>query len=185
MRIVPADGVLKPYIMSIGVGNDSDLERQLIAKSKQPNILKYTPKDSAERFSDHDAFRAWQAGGRELYWLIGPSGDLAGVVWYGKREFPIDMKLADKPDETFAIRLYEGYSGHGLAGAAMTQTLRMHVASAHERGDATPGLWLETDTDNAAALKAYARFGYEEVHRTPQRVTMLLTPHKIERIISG
>jgi RimJ/RimL family protein N-acetyltransferase len=185
MNITPADADLQPHITGIATGKDAGLQQQLFKKSREPNILKYTPKDASKRFGSNEMFNAWLAGGREVYWLLGPNDDLAGIIWYGKKAPPATISGPVQPSETFAIRLYDGYSGHGLAVPAMKQTLRMHAEAAQARGEALTGIWLETDTDNPAALKVYTRFGYEEVGRTPERVTMVLPPAKIAAAIGA
>lgn len=181
---VNAEPALQPFIRTIATGSDPDIESQLFKKSYESNILKFTPKDATKRFGDQAMFEAWKAGGREIYWLLGDQDDLAGIIWYGRKDFPLDVELSERPDETFAIRLYEGYSGHGLAVPAMRQTLRLHQQMAEKNGQTLHGIWLETDTDNPAALKVYARFGYQEVHRTSERVTMVLPGSEIRRIVS-
>jgi GNAT superfamily N-acetyltransferase len=180
---MPADEALQPYILNIASGSDPRFEAQLFQKSRQPNILKYTPKDAAKRFGDQEMFDKWKAGGREIYWLLGKNDDLAGIIWYGRKAFPLQGELAENPSETFAIRLYDGYSGHGLAVPAMKQTLRLHTEAAKQRGEKPAGLWLETDADNPAALKVYKNFGYHEVHRTADRVTMALPASEIAQAI--
>jgi RimJ/RimL family protein N-acetyltransferase len=182
MKKVPADKDLQPLIRAVATGSDPDLERQLIEKSREPSILKYTPKDSSRRFRDQKSLEAWRAGGREVYWLLGQDDDLAGIIWYGKKDFPLDIDLPDRPTETFAIRIYDGYNGHGLAVPSMRQTLRMHALAAASRGEAPAGIWLETDVDNPAALHVYDKFGYREVARDDKRVTMVLPPSEITAI---
>lgn len=183
MNVTSADPELRPFITDVATGDNSKLEEQLFAKSRQPNILKYTPKDAARRFGDKQMFDTWKQGGRELYWLLGEEDDLAGVIWYGKKEFPLDMPgVEERPGETFAIRLYDGYNGHGLAVPAMRQTLRLHAQAARQRGERTPGIWLETDVDNPAALHVYGKFGYREVARDEKRVTMILPASEVEKL---
>jgi RimJ/RimL family protein N-acetyltransferase len=183
VNVFPANQALQPFILTIATGHDEQLEEQLFKKSREPNILQYTPKDAARRFGSKEMFEAWKAGGRELYWLLGNDNDLAGVIWYGKKPAPLRVDGAEQPSETFAIRLYDGYSGHGLAVPAMRQTLHIHVKASQARGEPIAGIWLETDTGNPAALKVYSRFGYHEVHRTDDRVTMVLPASEIANSI--
>jgi RimJ/RimL family protein N-acetyltransferase len=185
MGLIPANEDLKPLILNIATGNDEQLEQQLFRKSQEPNILQYTPKDAAQRFGSKEMFEAWKAGGRELYWLLGKDNDLAGVIWYGKKAPPKQVDMPEQPSETFAIRLYDGYSGHRLAVPAMRQTLQIHAKASEARGEPLSGIWLETDTDNPAALKVYTRFGYHEVHHDDERVTMVLPASEIAAIIKG
>lgn len=180
---IPVTDDMKPVVELLGVGNDAVLEAQLIAKSTQPAILKYTPKDANERFRDAAALAAWQAKGRELHWLIGPGKDLAGIIWYGRSDFPLDIDLPEVPQETFAIRIYEGYAGHGLARPFMKLSLKTAVRLKQERGEPIVGIWLQTDIVNQAAVAAYTKFGYQEVDRDDKRVTMILSTEQIIEII--
>ncbi len=183
MNRVPADQALQPHITAIGTGESPELIGQLLEKSQEANIRQYTPNDAAKRFGTKEMFAAWKAGGRDLYWLLGKNDDLAGIIWYGKKPFPFPADEEETPTETFAIRLYDGYNGKGLAVPAMRQTLRLHVQAARGRGEPVQGLWLETDTDNPAAIHVYTKFGYREVHRTDERITMVLPAAQITAII--
>lgn len=185
MNYYDVDETLKPLISRLAVGNDDTLRDQLIAKSRQPNILKYTPNDAAKRFGSIEMFNTWLSKGRELHWLLGPNDDLAGVIWYGQAVFPLpDLNLPEIPQETFAIRLYAGYAGQGLARPFMNLSLKVHVQENTYDSNSLTGIWLQTDIDNAPALSAYAKFGYNEVARDDQRVTMVLTRTQILRIVT-
>jgi GNAT superfamily N-acetyltransferase len=179
---LPPDEAMKPLITGLAVGDDPGFVRQLIKKSREPAILKYTPKDAARRFGDADMFAAWQAKGREVHWLLGEGDDLAGIIWYGASDFPLkDLELPQTPGETFAIRLYEGYAGHHLARPFMALSLKAHLQLKRKRGEPVTGIWLQTDTTNPAAIAAYTKFGYREVARDEKRVTMILDGGQMER----
>jgi GNAT superfamily N-acetyltransferase len=183
--LIEADDAMKPLITYIAVGEDAALEEQLIQKSRQPNILKYTPNDAKERFGDQAMLQKWLDKGREIHWLLGSGHDLAGIIWYGKSKFPLDIQLPETPQETFAIRIYEGYSGHGLARSFMTQSLHVAIKLKKDRGEPIVGIWLQTDLDNQAAVAAYTKFGYQEVARDKIRVTMILPAAQIQKLIQG
>lgn len=177
------DERMKPLITNLAVGRDAGLEAQLIAKSRQENILKFTPKDASKRFGDAPMLEQWLAKGREIHWLLGADRDLAGIIWYGKSEFPLsDVTLPEAPEETFAIRIYDGYAGHGLARPFMKLSLKTHVTLKKQRGEPVTGIWLQTDIDNPAAAAAYVKFGYQEVARDEKRVTMVLSSEQIQAI---
>ena len=178
----PVDEIMRPIVEFIAYGEDIDLESQLIEKSLQDNILKYTPKDSKERFGNLEMLKNWKSKGREVHWLIGPDKDLAGIIWYGKSEFPLDLDLKETPEETFAIRIYDGYTGKGLSRPFMTQSLRLLVEQRRAKGQDLHPIWLQTDIDNLAALSSYTKFGYEEVYRDDKRVTMVLSTSAIYEI---
>jgi hypothetical protein len=184
LSLVEPDPTLLPLVTHIATGRDADLEKQLVIKSRQPHIMSHTPNDAKNRFSSLDAFEKWLSNGREVYWLLGASSDLAGIIWYGKRTFPINMTLGEIPTETFAIRLYNGYVGRGLAVPFIKQSLRLSAQNKHTQGLAASGVWLETDIDNAAAQKTYLAIGFQEVDRNTDtgRVTFILPSANVEDI---
>ena len=185
LRLINVDESMKPTVEYLAVGRDKNLEAQLITKSQQPAILKYTPNDPGQRFGSLEQLEQWLTKGRELHWLIGPDHDLAGIIWYGPSAFPLDIELPEMPQETFAIRIYEGYAGHGLARPFMRLSLQTAVQLKQERGEPVLGIWLQTDIDNLAGLAAYTKFGYQEVARDHKRVTMVLSSADIIAITSG
>ena len=81
-----------------------------------------------------------------------------------------------KPNTTFAIRLYEGYTSKGLAVPFMRETEAEYMTMLLKNAqlDDFTGVWLETDTDNKAARKTYENVGYEYVHQGEDRVLMAL-----------
>lgn len=174
LTYVEPDKSLEPYIKFIAIGEDAGLEAQLIEKSKQPHIRANTPKDGLERFGNQAMLDEWLKKGKIIHWLIGPDNDLAGIIWYGQDKLPVDVAIDSPPDHTFAIRLYDGYFGHGLAGPFMRQSLDILVNTVKSNGKTLTGLWLRTSLDNKAAVAAYTKFGYKEIHRGDSKVTMVL-----------
>lgn len=183
IRLIEIDDSLKPLVKNIAIGDDPALDEQLIKKSRQTNILKYTPNDAKKRFGDAAMLQQWRLKGREIHWLLGSDNDLAGIIWYGKSTFPQNIKLPEVPEETFAIRLYGGYAGHGLARPFMNLSLKTYVQLKQARGEEVHGLWLQTDVDNPAALAAYERFGYQEVWRDQKRITMILPAAEVAKFV--
>jgi len=181
----PVDEKMKLVCEYIAFGSNENLENQLIQKSLQENITKYTPNDHLKRFGSVEMLKNWQNKGRNIFWLIGPNNDLAGIIWYGKSEFPLEINLNEKPSETFAIRIYDGYTGKGLANPFMTQSLRLYASEKIVQNEKLPVIWLQTDIDNIPALKSYTKFGYEEVYKDEERVTMVLPSVKVESLIKN
>lgn len=147
--------------------------RDLVAKSTEQHILKYTPNDAARRFLDMDAALGWvQSNDRTLYTLYDydDTRDLAGVIWYSHSpRGDVDA------DYTFAIRMYESSRGKKLAQGFMRAA---HADWAwHNRNQ---NVWLETDTDNMAARHLYEQFGYKQVGKENGRVTMLYNSRENE-----
>lgn len=138
--------------------------KDLVHKSREEQILKFTPNDAARRFSDVEAAESWcRDDGRTLYTLYDHNIDLAGIIWYSHSPKPeLDA------DYTFAIRMYDIARGRKLAQGFMNA-----VHSDWSWRNRRENVWLETDTDNATARHLYEQFGYEQVDETDGRVTML------------
>ncbi|HUD10879.1 MAG TPA: hypothetical protein VMS08_00590 [Candidatus Saccharimonadia bacterium] len=182
-RIAP-DPKLQPWIEYLAYGRNAKLERQLIEKSREPDILKFTPNDAGKRFGDQASLEQWLRSGRELLWLVGPDNDLAGIVWYAPKPFPLDITTPENPTDTFGVRLYHGYAGKSLAIPALEQSLYLEAGRRKSRGEVVPSIWGETDTDNPAALATYTRIGYRPVDTSNGRTTLILSAQRIEEIIA-
>lgn len=185
ITLIAVDASMQPLVSHIAVGSDPALDAQLIQKSRQPKIMQYTPNDAKQRFGDAAMLQQWRAKGREIHWLLGPDNDLAGIIWYGKSTFPLDIELPEVPEETFAIRLYDGYTGHGLARPFMKQSLKLFVQAKQQVGEKIPGIWLQTDIANEAARRAYTKLGYREVAHDDTRITLVLTANQILDIVQA
>lgn len=129
--------------------------RQIIEKSKQERLLRTVPKDSTSRFKDLDTYKIWSSTGILFFALTDYSGDVGGLIWFAKKPNP----AVPQADTTFAIRMYDGYEGRGLAKPFMSVAHFMLPRLM----DAGPDVWLETDTANDPARGLYKSFGYEEI----------------------
>lgn len=184
-KLIDADEAMKPLIKYIAVGLDEGLKRQLIEKSKQPHIADSTPSDLRERFGDSVMLSKWLEKGRIVHCMIGSDNDLAGIIWYGKANPPLNVEMNSMPEKTFAIRIYDGYVGKGLAKPFMRQSLQILVKSELEKGKNIDGIWLKTKTTNEAGKAVYSKFGYEEIQSDDKFIVMVLTPQKINQIIQN
>lgn len=170
----------------IGRGLNPALIDQLIKKSKQSHIRRYCPRDAEERFASPESFETWRTskGGRNPYPLTDGSSDLAGLIWYGPQPFTGTdiLNPATDPNHTFAIRMYEGTEGRGLARPFMIETMHDYVEGLIRSGEIATfnGIHLETDADNPRSIPLYKKVGFEEVSRDEEgRVTMVITPERI------
>jgi GNAT superfamily N-acetyltransferase len=169
-------------------GLDQVSASQLIEKSRQPEILVSTPKDASERFKDFDALDNWLTQKRQIYTLLDKQrGDLGGIIWYGSKPFPEGKAGYQAAQHTFAIRLYEGYTGQGLALPFMRSTLSDYVTSVVQSGRAADfhGIWLSTHRRNKKAQTLYQRFGYEAIGSDNSDVFMVLSPEKIRETLGA
>lgn len=167
-------------------GHNTDVLEQLVAKSKEPEIMDRCPSDAAQRYKDIYTAFAWVSKGvmgRTVYPLLNPqSKELDGVVALGAKPFPQDdyastifgdaLAAASRMSDTFAIRLYESAKVPELnrSGVSKEFTLRTiyHYFDKRIAGDlANPevpftGIYLEADADNHPALNAYSNFAQPE-----------------------
>lgn len=179
---IPAS--MQPLIKNLAVGLDEKLIDQLVIKSKQPHILKSTPNDAAKRFTDKKAFYVWYGDNHVIHWLLGEQNDLAGIIWYTDKKYPIDTVPVDEnPSETFAIRLYDGYIGHHLSVPFMKYSLRVAASKKKEKGIEQADMWLQTTPDNPAAIASYSKLGYKETYRDPKKVIMTIKANELARIV--
>lgn len=136
--------------------------QDIIARSQEDHIRRFTPNDAERRFKTPESTQEWLSDeARTVYTLN--DGQVAGMIWYTEtpRE-DLDARY------TFGIRMYEKTRGKKLAEGFMRA-----VHSDFATLTRNPRVWLETGTDNAAALHLYEKFGYQEVSRTDERVTMV------------
>lgn len=174
---------MKPDVEFIAVDSTPELIHQLVTKSQQEHIKEFTPRDSSYRFKTIKTTNNWLAEEREVHWLIGKNNDLAGIIWYRRAEASI--KDVDINMETFAIRLYEGYTGKGLARPFMKQSLEIYNKRKVLNSKPLNLIWLETESDNFIARNLYEKFGYEVCKTENGRVTMVLPVSTQLKILSN
>ena len=143
-------------------GWGDDVAQQLVELSQQSHILQYTPNDHGRRFASEQSAHDWYHAHERAVYTLGEHA-IDGIIWFGESR----SDIADG-DYTFAIRMYEGAQGKGLA--------RGFMQGAHqdfrEQLDYDGAIWLETDIDNVAARALYAKAGYQEVRTVDERVVM-------------
>jgi RimJ/RimL family protein N-acetyltransferase len=143
------------------------LFRQVVAKSRQRHIQMTTPRDAAERFSTIETLKLWLDSGRIACLLVGvgegENSDVAGIAWFGQSEHA----AAPLAKVTFALRLYEGWLGRGLATPFASEA---HDIAHDVYGAQT--VWLETDTTNTPAISTYKAIGYSMVSIEAGRMLM-------------
>jgi len=133
----------------------TDTLHQIICKSKQERLQKTVPKDSTVRFKNLNTYKSWASTGVLFFALANHSGDVGGLIWFEKKQNPI----IPEAETTFAIRMYDGYEGRGLAKPFMSVAHFMLP----KLMDVNQHIWLETDADNTPARGLYTSFGYEQI----------------------
>jgi len=82
--------------------DDKQIEELILYSNNDELIEKYT-KDKV-RFKNKDAFKSWFDKGKEIYVLSDGKEKLLGIVWFSKKEMPVD--IGEEYKTTFAIRIY-------------------------------------------------------------------------------
>lgn len=138
-------------------------QEQLVAKSKEKEIIKQCPEDSLRRFHNYESIQKWSREvGTVVLGFHTQSNDVAGIVFFREKEHPLAT-----PQTTFAIRIYEGFSGRGLAKKYMDASHQWAFRQMEETSAMAPwmsgtrGIWLSVKPDNIRALSAYNSFGYK------------------------
>jgi ribosomal protein S18 acetylase RimI-like enzyme len=143
-------------------GWSDELAAQLVANSRQSEILRHTPRDAAERFSDEEAAHAWYESNHPTVYALARTAALAGVIWFSHRP-----RTEFDADYTFAIRMYDMARGKGLAKPFVTAS-EADFRKKHE----PRAIWLETDMENSAARNLYRSIGYKVIAANSARITM-------------
>lgn len=144
--------------------------KDLINYSNTDELILKTTKDSA-RFKDKNTFDDWSKKNRKIYTLSDEKGKLLGIIWFGKKQIPNGN---GKFGITFAIRIYAEARGKGNAKPFMEEAFGKYKQTKEYKENPAKGIWLETRTDNIAAIKAYERFGFREIETKEYRVLMVL-----------
>lgn len=144
---------------------------QLIDYSQTDSDIKKFTSD-AKRFSSKDSFFEWQRQGRIIYTLVDQQQNLLGIIWFGQKDPPISINA----NFTFAIRIYGAARGQGLSQEFMKiafDDLQKNQTHSH-----IIGFWLETSTDNFAAIHTYEKFGFVSVSVNNNKNIMIFSPKK-------
>jgi ribosomal protein S18 acetylase RimI-like enzyme len=145
-------------------GWNDTIVSQLVERSKEEEIRRFTKRDSLERFADPQAAEDWYKEKAHVVYALGQKAALAGVAWFTQTSRP---ELG--AEYTFAVRMYESQRGRGLAGAlleAAHKDFESHMQ--YEKN-----IWLEADESNERALHFYEKHGYERVNQKDGRVLMV------------
>ena len=154
----------------INKGWDPALASGLVIHSLEPDIVRATPRDATERFSDISTAMEWNNNpekARIVYSLF-RAAELAGVIWFSKQSF-------EGADKTFAIRMYESARGMGFAKPFAQAVHYDHEVVSGYDGDT----WLETGKENISARQLFPQLQYEEVESVD------LLEHRIRMIRQG
>jgi len=140
---------------------------QLVDYSQSDSDVKKFTSD-AKRFHSKESFFEWQRQGRIIYTLVDEQQNLLGIIWFGQKDPPISINA----NFTFAIRIYGSARGQGLSQGFMKvafNDLQKNQTHSH-----ITGFWLETSTDNLAAIHTYEKFGFKQNSQKDNKIIMVL-----------
>jgi ribosomal protein S18 acetylase RimI-like enzyme len=155
---------LEEHGLQVYAGWNDEIADQLIERSKEEEIRRFTGRDAAERFVDRQTATEWYNDKGHVVYALGQGAALAGIIW-----FAYTPKPGLDADYTFAIRMYESQRGRGLAGAFLEAALTDFASRARYEGN----FWLEADESNGRAVHFYEKHGYEKIETKDGRVLMV------------
>jgi ribosomal protein S18 acetylase RimI-like enzyme len=150
--------------LALYVGWNDVIVRQLVERSKEEEIRRYTPRDAKERFVDTETAERWYEEKGHVVYALCKKAMLEGIIWFARIPRPeLDA------DYTFAIRMYESQRGKGLAGAFL-EAAHKDFASRMRYED---GFWLEADESNERAVGFYEKHAYAALGSKDDRILMV------------
>lgn len=154
-------------------GFNRGIAEHLVERSRQPIIQAMAPRDERERFTDVDTALDWSASSPDrIFYSLAQSAHLAGVIWFTPTQL-LDAHY------TFAVRVYEPYSGRGL-GAAFGEVAHGDLEKEYEGA-----IWADVHVNNQPSQRLARKLGYRTLdgHSSdnPERV-QLLRPSSVDRI---
>jgi ribosomal protein S18 acetylase RimI-like enzyme len=155
---------LEDHDLQLYRGWNDEIAQQLVERSKEEEIRRFTGNDAAERFVDVVSAYDWYRSKGHVVYALGQKAALAGVAWFSHTPRP---ELG--ADYTFAIRMYDSQRGKGLAGALLEAAHKDFESAARYEGT----IWLEANEDNQRALRFYEKHGYGQIETKDGRVLMV------------
>lgn len=145
---------------------DHQIDQLIEYSHSDSDVQKFT--SDLKRFANLNAFSNWQQQGRIIYTLTDLDKNLLGIIWFGQKNPP----LVSSANFTFAIRIYGPARGQGLSQEFM-KTVFNDLQKNHQSSHIT-GFWLETASDNFAAIHTYQKFGFKTIGEHEKFLVMVL-----------
>lgn len=130
------------------------------------DVQKFT--SDSTRFKDLSSFKNWLIQGRIIYTLVDKNKNLLGIIWFGQKEPSININA----NFTFAIRIYGPARGQGLSQEFMK--IAFDDLLKKIKKTKITGFWLETASNNFAAIHIYEKFGFQKINLIDDRQIMFL-----------
>lgn len=151
---------------------------ELIKFTNADPLILATTKDT-ERFKDKATFNMWLKKNRKIYSLTDANKKLLGIIWFGNKNMPKNIHYSTSLDInkftiTFAIRIYGNARGKGFAKNFIKKTWEQYKETDEYKTNPNKGIWLETNINNFAAVKAYKRVGFVLVSKPDSKGQVLM-----------
>jgi ribosomal protein S18 acetylase RimI-like enzyme len=145
---------------------DCQIDQLIEYSHSDPDVQKFT--SDPIRFQNRQSFSQWLGQGRIIYTLIDKNNNLLGIIWFGQKDPPIKLDA----NYTFAIRIYSSARGQGLSQTFMKSAF--DDLKKNQKKSQITGFWLETSSDNFAAIHTYEKFGFKKISEVENKVVMVL-----------
>jgi len=128
--------------------------------TRDPVVIAHT--HDAERFKTPESVMQWHESSStpRTFYSLGNAA-LSAVIWFGESK-----SVHSSATATFAIRMYDGARGLGIAGDFL-EAAHEDFATIHG-GD----VWLAVKNTNSAAQRLYKNHGYIQDDETDGSITM-------------
>ena len=171
---------IKRYLIKTVISNFQK-EELVHYTATDPEIQKNTsdwrsPDGKPGRFSSLSTVNSWLEEGRVVYILSDLTGNLAGIIWFGKKsidknKYSITQDIVAKYQTTLGIRLYGKARGQKLSKPFLLEAIARHMRKLKL---VQLPLWLEVHTNNMKALHVYTDIGFHQVATSPDKTQVLL-----------
>lgn len=168
---------MEKFVYKQGI-TDKQIE-DLILYSSSDELVKTNTGDPV-RFKDRESFEKWKRIPREIYTLTDNFNSLLGIVWFRTTELPQDKEFTEKLNResfgiTFAIRIYGKARGKGYSEKFLNWAFQEYKKTNQYLDNPSKGVWLETRSDNLAAIKLYEKFGFKTLSNPDENNRIIMT----------
>ncbi len=140
--------------------------QQLINYSNTDELIQETTKDR-DRFGTIENFNSWLKKDRTVFVLTDVKDNLLGILWFGRKTLPKKNYILPMNKGnfgiTFAVRIYKPARGKGLSKHFMDKAFEKYKNLLEYTQNVQKDIWLETNKNNLAAIRAYERYGFKVV----------------------
>lgn len=153
--------------------------KQLISFSNlDPQSKKFTT--DQQRFQNLKAYHFWRRKKRTIFCLTDKQGNLAGIIWFGRKKLPLKSLPVFKYPFTLSVRLYPPARGRGLAKNFISFTWKNYCSKPIYQKSKYKNFWIITSLDNQPIIKIFKKLGFtRSKNKINNKIIMLYSPQKL------